>query len=241
MAVLLAASGCASAPPAPPAPPPGPPYEQKLSSIVRLEDERRLREPQPPAPPPEVPVRGRRAAPVPPPPPPPPDLVRLLGDTDARIRRRAALAIGRVGLRDGVQPLGALLSDQDPEVRQMAAFAIGLIGDASGRDALVTALADPEPLVKGSAAEALGLIGDASAADAIGRMAAALIDAGAAAQPPGDDEDGRRDSPASALRLAIFALTRLKAYPALASAVLDAGGQPRIRCWDSSARPAIAR
>ena len=73
-------------------------------------------------------------APVVVPPPPPPDLVRLLSDTEARVRRRAALAVGRVGLRDGIEPLVALLRDPDPEVRYMAAFALGLIGDkgASG-------------------------------------------------------------------------------------------------------------
>ena len=70
-------------------------------------------------------------------PPPPPDLVRLLADGEARVRRRAALAVGRVGLRDGVPPLVALLGDADPEVRQMAAFALGLLGDQSARDPLV--------------------------------------------------------------------------------------------------------
>ena len=76
------------------------------------------------------------------------------------MRRRAALAVGRVGLREGVPPLAALLSDADAEVRQMAAFALGLIGDRSAGEPLVAALADPSLLVKGSAAEALGLMGD---------------------------------------------------------------------------------
>jgi cyclophilin family peptidyl-prolyl cis-trans isomerase/HEAT repeat protein len=233
LAVLASVVSCATVPPPPPPAPIGPSFEQKLSSIVKLEDERRLREPAPaPAPPPvEAPVRGRRAAPPPPPPPAPPDLVRLLADSEARVRRRAAMAVGRVGLREGVQPLIALLADQDVEVRQMAAFAIGLIGDTSGRDALVTVLNDPSPLVKGSAAEALGLIGDAAAADAIARMASELVTAGAVAQPPGEDEDSRRDTPAAALRLAIFALVRLKAYAPLASVVLDPAGEPRVKWW----------
>jgi cyclophilin family peptidyl-prolyl cis-trans isomerase/HEAT repeat protein len=229
-AVLATIISCATVPPPPPAPIVQP-FEEKLSSIVKLEDERRLREPAPPPPPAEPPVRGRRAAPAPPPPPSPPDLVRMLSDPEARVRRRAALAIGRVGLREGVQPLISLQADQDPEVRQMAAFAIGLIGDASGRDALVTALSDPSPLVKGSAAEALGLIGDAAAADAIGRMAADLVAAGAVAQVPGEEDDSRRDTPAAALRLAIFSLVRLKAYAPLASVVLDQAGEPRVRWW----------
>jgi len=113
----------------------------------------------------------------------------------------------------------------------MAAFAMGLIGDPGGRDPLVGALNDEHPLVKGSAAEGLGLIGDASASDAIARMAAQLMSAGAVATVPSDDLDTRRDTPAAALRLALVALVRLKAYAALAPVVLDTAGQPRVRWW----------
>ena len=41
----------------------------------------------------------------------------------------------------------------------------------------------------------------------------------------------RRDTPSAAARLGIYALVRLKAYPQLASAVLDSSGQPRVRWW----------
>lgn len=224
----IVAAHCASV--APPAVPAGPTIEQKLSSLLKLEDERRLREPLLP-PPPVAPARGRRTPAPPLPPPPPPDLTRLLTDQEARVRRRAALAVGRVGLPDGIGPLTTLLADTDPEVRQMAAFAIGLIGDARGRDPLIAALNDQSILVKGSAAEALGLIGDAAAADPIARMASQLIAAGALAKRPGDDEDVRRDTPASAVRLSIGALTRLKAFDSLASVVLDGVGQPRAAWW----------
>jgi HEAT repeat protein len=231
--------GCASAPPAP-APvlvPAGPPFEQKMSWILRLEDQRVLRDPAPPPqapPPPPPPTRGRKAPVVAPPPAPPPvpDLVRMLSDPEARVRRRSALAIGRVGLAAGAAPLLPLLaSDRDAEVRQMAAFALGLIGEASAKDPLVAALADQSPLVQGSAAEALGLIGDASAADPIGGMVGQILQSGALAQPPGDEDDGRRDTPTAACRLGIFALVRLKAYPALSAAVLDPNGQPRVGWW----------
>jgi HEAT repeat protein len=235
IALASLAAGCASAPPAAaPAPPPGPTLAEKLASILRLEDARVLRDPAPPQPPPALPppsARGGRAVVVAPPPPPPPDLLRFLGDGEARVRRRAALAAGRVGLREAVPTLMKALGDADPEVRQMAAFALGLIGDAAARESLIAALADSSPLVKGSAAEALGLIGDASAAEPIGQMAAALVQSGALAAVPGEDDDARRDTPSAALRLAIYALARLKAYPALAAAVLDAAGQPRVRWW----------
>ena len=199
--------------------------------ILRLEDQRVLRDSAPEvAPNPPMAARGQ-----PPPalaePQPPPDLVRLLSDEEARVRRRAALAIGRVALAEGVPPLVRLLTDADPEVRQMAAFALGLVGDKTARDPLVGALADPSPLVQGSAAEALGLIGDAAAADAIGSFTARIVQSGALAETPAEQDEARRDTPAAACRLGLYALVRLKAYPQLASAVLDPNGQPRVRWW----------
>jgi len=213
----------------------------KMAWILRLEDQRMLRDPvpaapppAPPPPPPAAPARGRGPAVAPPPAPPPPlspDLVRLLADDDARIRRRAALAVGRVGLVDGIDPLVALLRDADPEVRQMAAFGLGLIGDKRARDPLVQALSDASPLVQGSAAEALGLIGDESAAPPIGAMLTQIVQSGVLAQPPADDADVRRDTPAAAFRLGLNALVRLKAFDPLAAVVLDSARQPRVRWW----------
>ena len=233
--VALVGAACASAPPPAKGPqlPEPPSFQQKMAWMLRLEDQRLLKDNSPvvaPEPPP-LPVKGQQP-PVVVPPPPPPDLTRLLTDGEARVRRRAALAIGRVGLADGIQPLLPILaSDPEAEVRQMAAFALGLIGDARAKDALLTALGDQSPLVQGSAAEALGLIGDASAADAVGRLVAQIVQSGALTQPPGEDDDVRRDTPSAAARLGIFALVRLKGFPQLASAVLDANGQPRTHWW----------
>ncbi|MBI3400581.1 MAG: HEAT repeat domain-containing protein [Acidobacteria bacterium] len=230
----LGASACASAPPAPATTAsPGPNlFEKKIAAILRLEDQRVLRDPAPPptpAPPPLA-TRGQRA-PVIVAPEPAPDLIEMLSDDEARIRRRAALAVGRVRLVEGVAALVPLMKDEEPEVRQMAAFAMGLIGAISARDPLVDALNDPAPMVQGSAAEALGLIGAADAADAIGRLAAQIVRAGVVTPPPADEDDARRDTPASTLRLCLYALVRLKAYPQIASAVLDERGQPRVRWW----------
>jgi HEAT repeat protein/cyclophilin family peptidyl-prolyl cis-trans isomerase len=231
----LGATACASAPPAPPPKPIGPSIETKTSWILRLEDQRALRDPAPPPPPPAPappPTAGRHKIPPPVVEPPPltPDLVQLLGDGEARVRRRAALAIGRVGLREGVAGLTPALSDTDPEVRQMAAFALGLIGDRSARDPLVAALNDPSLLVKGSAAEALGLIGDAGAAPAVAQMAAQIVASGALAQLPDENAETARDTPAAAYRLALYALVRLKSYDALVTAALD-GPEPRLHWW----------
>ncbi|MFN7915988.1 MAG: HEAT repeat domain-containing protein [Vicinamibacterales bacterium] len=233
--LALSACACASAPPAPPTPA-EPTFDQKMSWILRLEDSRILRDRTPDAPPTPPPVampgRGKGAPVVTPLPPPVPDLTALLRDREARVRRRAALAIGRSGVSDGVAPLlPVLASDADPEVRQMAAFALGLIADRSARDPLVTALADPAPVVRASAAEALGAIGDASAAPAIAKMASEVVASGALATPPPEAIEPARDTPAAAFRLAVVALARLKAWDAFAGLVLDPAGQPRVRWW----------
>lgn len=233
LAGLAVASACASAPPPPP-PVVAPPYEAKIASILRLEDHRVLEDERsrPPAPPP--PALDRRGRPLPAPPPPPAfDLVSLLGDPDARVRRRAALAIGRVGLPAGVAPLVARLQDPDAEVRAMVAFALGLVGDAAAVDPLVTALGDPNPLVKGRAAHALGLIGPERASRAaapIGAMVRQLVDDGALATPPGDDQPGGAPE-AEAVRRGLAALTLLRSYDGIAAGVLDAQGRPRSAWW----------
>ncbi|HEV2984331.1 MAG TPA: HEAT repeat domain-containing protein, partial [Vicinamibacterales bacterium] len=126
LTLILLTGACASVPPpVPVTPAAGPRFEQKMAWILRLEDQRLLRDTAPILAPP-APIAARGQTPVVVPPLPPPDLLRMLADEEARVRRRAALAIGRVGLADGVQPLVGVLGDSDPEVRQMAAFALGL-------------------------------------------------------------------------------------------------------------------
>ena len=220
----LPLTGCATAPPAAP---PVVPFEQKLAVILRLEDHRILRDPPPPVVAPPAKGRKPKAAPAA---PRMPDLTVYLTDADPRVRRRAALAIGRVGLAEGVTPLAGLLADTDPEVRQMAAFALGLIGDASAAAPLTQALADPAPLVRGRAAEALGLIGAKEAAAAIGTLAGELARHPAVTAMAPDDEQWPAAPEADAFKLALFALVRLGAYDPLAAAVLD-GGRPVSSWW----------
>jgi cyclophilin family peptidyl-prolyl cis-trans isomerase/HEAT repeat protein len=205
------------------------PWEQKLAWIVRLEDQRILRDPN--APPPVVlrPATNREPALIAP--ALPSDLVRLLRDPEARTRRRAALAIGRVGLREGIEPLAGLFTDEEPEVRQMAAFAIGLIGDGAGRAPLLQALSDASPLVQGRAAEALGQIGDKTDAAAIAAMVQAHVQAGALAALDPDSLAYPLAPPIEAARLGLYALVRLQSYDAIASVVIDPAGQPISRWW----------
>jgi cyclophilin family peptidyl-prolyl cis-trans isomerase/HEAT repeat protein len=231
-AAALISSACATATaPVVTAPPPPPALtsEQKLAWILRLEDQRLLRDPDPP---PRAIVQPATATtPVVLAPAAPSDLVPLLSDPEGRIRRRAALAVGRVGLVDGVEPLVPLLADPDVDVRRMAAFALGLIGHASARPALLKALDDADPIVQGRAAEALGSIGDRADADAVsGIVRRNALTAGLAAIEP-DDLTYPMAPAVEAVRLGLYALVRLGSYEALAAAALDASGQPVARWW----------
>ena len=228
--LLLSALGAAACATAPPPAPPVVTWEEKVQWMMRLEDQRILRDPSAQAPVVLRPATGRRPAIVAP--PPPSDLLRLLRDTEARVRRRAALAAGRVGLPAAIEPLSDVLaSDEDPEVRQMAAFALGLIGDPSARPALQAALAQPVPLVQGRAAEALGQIGDRADARAVVAMVQAHVKAGVLSAVDPDDLGYPMSPEVEAVRLGIYALVRLGDYGALAAAVLDAAGQPVSRWW----------
>ena len=202
--IALIVAACASVPPATSSSSGGGAvpvvtWEQKLGWIVRLEDQRILRDPNPPAPVILKPATPREPALVAP--APPSDLLKLLNDNEARVRRRAALAIGRVGLSEGIEPLTQLLNDEEIEVRQMAAFGLGLIGDAAARPALLGALKDPQPLLQGRAAEALGQIGDRADADAIGAMVQSHIKAGALMGIAPDDLTYPLSAPGEAVRL----------------------------------------
>ena len=235
-------AGCASAPPAA-TPPPRVAIEKKMAWLLQLEDRRVLRIDAPAPPPPAAaPAKGgARAATPPPSPVTGPDLTLLVTDSEARVRRRAALAIGRVGLSAGVQPLVGALSDTDPEVREMGAFALGLIGDPSGASALTKALTDSAPIVRGRAAEALGQIfakdkaqvtaeARREPADAIGRMVAEYARSPAVSAMQGDDETWPAAPEAEAFRLGLYALVRLGLYEPLAAAALDSSGS-RVTTW----------
>lgn len=208
LVALLAAGACG--PELPPQVSPVPPvtaYHQKMRWILQLEDQRQL--------------SGGGG-----------DLLALLQDSEARVRRRAALASGRVRLAEAVPGLVRLLeSDQDHEVRQMAAFAMGLIGDAAAAPALMAALADSDATIQGRAAEALGLIAHKPAAAAVGAMVAAHVAAGALNGLNADDMGAPKPPPVEAVRLGVYALVRLGSYEALATAVLDGDRLPRSRWW----------
>jgi cyclophilin family peptidyl-prolyl cis-trans isomerase/HEAT repeat protein len=123
------------------------------------------------------------------------DLMALLSNESADVRRRAALATGRIGDERAVPSLVSLLQkDSDESVRAMAAFALGETESPAGADALVAALSlnqrEPEET-------------RARAVEALGKIAAALPKSEEARVPPMREailgalqfEAGRRSMP----------------------------------------------
>lgn len=88
------------------------------------------------------------------------DVRNLLSARSAVVRRRAALAAGRMGNEDSVADLITLLRhDDELDVRAMAAFALGEVESASAADALLTVLnRAEESLLRARVVEALGKI-----------------------------------------------------------------------------------
>jgi cyclophilin family peptidyl-prolyl cis-trans isomerase/HEAT repeat protein len=205
-----------------PVPPPLPPRGERLARLVELEDERST---------------GKGA------------LDALLRDPDRGVRRRAALAAGRIGDPKLVAPLVALLGDPEVEVRRMAAFALGLIPDPAGSDRLLAALGDPDSGVRGRAAEALGRIGDAHAAAAIARLVVDTLPKTISRMTVRGDDPGNPADGWTEHRLALGALGRLKDRAA-AQAALLLDGRPRFDWWaatwlamrleDPALRPVLA-
>ncbi len=88
-----------------------------------------------------------------------PDLLSFLSDTNAAVRARAALALGRIGHAQAVPPLTARLRDPDVQVRREAAFALGEIEDSSTVGALEAHLLsglEPDAEARALCVEGLG-------------------------------------------------------------------------------------
>jgi HEAT repeat protein len=227
MALIALGAGCASRPAAVAPPPPAPalPLDTKVAWILRLEQQRVLHDEGVEVAPSDAPTAGTPFGPA-----RAPDLRALLADTDPAVRRRAALAIGRVGRVEGVPPLLTALSDPEDAVRAAAAFALGLIGSDTAVEPLEAILNDASASVRGRAVEALGLIGRPTAAAPIADAAAASC-APVLAPLSADAEGAGANADVEFCKLALFALVRLGDYHHLARVALDQTGQPVSTWW----------
>ncbi|HET6853538.1 MAG TPA: HEAT repeat domain-containing protein, partial [Pyrinomonadaceae bacterium] len=87
------------------------------------------------------------------------DLRRLFSNPNPSIRKRAALAAGRIGNEGSVTALTDLLEhDKDVSVRSMAAFALGEVESESAANVLLTTLKNARGELRARAIEALGKI-----------------------------------------------------------------------------------
>src|SRR5688572_133230 len=89
------------------------------------------------------------------------ELRDLLSNSNAAIRKRAALAAGRIGNEDSVPVLTKMLKqDADAGVRAMAAFALGEVESATATDALIEIVKNAKERgeLRARALEALGKI-----------------------------------------------------------------------------------
>ena len=111
------------------------------------------------------------------------DLRNLLSSPSAAVRKRAALAVGRIGNEDSISALTNVLEkDSDAGVRSMAVFAIGEIESAAGANVLIATLKNSSTTgeLRARTIEALGKIAGVLPADQQARqreLGAVIIEA----------------------------------------------------------------
>lgn len=159
-------------------------------------------------------------------------LLSFLRHEDPSVRRRAALAAGRIGDRLAATALIEGLKDKEVEVRRAAAQALGWIAPEEAVEPLRVALSDPDPAMRGRAAEAIGRIGPRSLGPAIAEAFRRALPKtpGGVLRIRGDDPS-RADDPWIELRLQLIALARLKDADSLASAVIGSENYPFVDWW----------
>src|SRR5215213_2109951 len=148
------------------------------------------------------------------------DLRNLFSHANAAVRKRAALAAGRIGNEDSVSALTTLLEqDNDPGVRSIAAFALGEVESLTGANALLAILKNtnaPADL-------------RARAIEALGKIAAAL---------PREQEARQRELSAAILEV----LKSDAAYrPTLDKQTILFGLTAALRSRPANAGPVIAK
>jgi len=88
-----------------------------------------------------------------------------LSDPDPEIRRRAALAVGRIGDNKAASALFKLLEDSVAEVAETAAFSIGLTGERKFLSEILDLCADYQPELLAVCIQSVGRLSDSSMTD----------------------------------------------------------------------------
>ena len=147
------------------------------------------------------------------------ELMQLLSNQSPVVRRRAALAAGRIGDEGAVKSLSYVLErDSDNSVRAMAAFALGEIEAESGANALIAVLKNTSAPVEIRA----------RAIEGLGKIAAAL---------PREQEARQREVGAAILDALKFELGRTTTDTSVALLGLTAA----LRARPTDGGPTIAR
>ena len=207
MLIGLVLAGCASAP----VEPPGPTVEEKLTRLLRLEDERSTGDGE---------VQAR------------------LADEAGRVRAKAAVSLARIGDVGAEASIVPLLTDRTDFVRASAAFALGILeGELRPEtlSALEVTLADADELVRGRVMETLGKKGGEPAAEAIAITLSETAPRGA--EPYNWAEDMEMSSlayPHHDLRLGIIALARMETLRWSWGVLASQGSTPRYVWWPAA-------
>lgn len=91
-------------------------------------------------------------------------MIDAMQDKDGEIRTGAAYVLGKLKIREAVNPLIQAIKDENENVRKEAVMALGRIGDSRAVVPLIKVLEGEDTInVRCAAAEALGVIGDPKA------------------------------------------------------------------------------
>jgi putative heme-binding domain-containing protein len=96
-------------------------------------------------------------------------LASLLGDKDVRVQRAAAIAAGKLPVREAIDPLLALASQADPGIRRAALNSLRLLKESRAVPRAVKALGDPQTAL--AALDCLAELGGPDQAPAVASIA----------------------------------------------------------------------
>lgn len=166
------------------------------------------------------------------------EVLSYLDDRSPLIRRRAILALGRIGSPESEPLLADLLSDPEPEIRSTAALSLGLLEGALSEQALAAleqALADTDLSVRGRAAQALGRKGPEEMAVPIAGSLREHMPPGTPPYPWGEDvARSEPKMPHLDQRLGLFALASLHDLRSAWSVLATEQSQPRFLWWPAA-------